>query len=110
MLGKGIRKALCCYIDVSCTCLLNTECILAFSYKSIGGIKKKKQCSKIIKDTERFASNRVMKWRRALQHGGGEKKLEECHGVGERGELFTAFWDTGIKLDDIKSTETRKEV
>lgn len=72
--------------------------------------KKKKQCSKIIKGTERFASNRVMKWRRALQHGGGEKKLEECHGVGERGELFTAFWDTGIKLNDIKSTETRKEV
>jgi len=51
-----------------------------------------------------------MKWRRALQHGGAQKKLEECHGVGERGELFTAFWDTGIKLDDIKSTETRKEV
>lgn len=107
MLGKGIRKALCCYIDVSCTCLLNTECILAFSYKSIGGRKKK------FKDYQRHRKI-CFQQRDEMEEGsstsGRKKRLEQCHGVGERGQLFTAFWDTGIKLDDIKSTETRKEV
>lgn len=107
MLRKGKKKkALCCCIDVSCTCMLNTECILAFSYKDIEVKKKVQRLSKAQKDL--LPTKRLME--KDSSASGRKKRLEECDGESERGELLAAVCDTGIQLNDIlKAQKQRKK-